>query len=52
MTTGPARSPQPIYVTIQPANPPATVLPTVDIDPVHVSKSKNQEVVWTCPQKT
>ena len=46
--------PTPVYVTIT-LNPPSgsDKKPTVSVsppDPVHVSKSKNQEVVWTSSQ--
>ena len=45
--------PTPVIVTItRTAHSGSGAKPTVSVspDPVHVSKGKNEEVVWTCPQ--
>ena len=42
--TAPKRTYRCITVNITPGNP-----PTVDLDPVYLSKGRKDEVVWDCP---
>jgi hypothetical protein len=44
MRAAPARAYRCVVVNITPGNP----TPTVDLDPVEVSKNRKDEVVWEC----